>query len=129
MKEKNLSHLESSPLSRENKQKNDQYISASADIFETEEGLTMIADMPGLDDKSLDISIDQGVLTIKGDAPAGAGDCHHREFAMAGYWRQFLLTDTFDAGKAEASIKQGVMTLKIPKTEAAKPKRIAVTVH
>ena len=129
MKEKNLSHLESSPLSRENKQKNDQYISASADIFETEEGLTMIADMPGLDDKSLDISIDQGVLTIKGDAPAGAGDCPHREFAMAGYWRQFLLTDTFDAGKAEASINQGVMTLKIPKAEAAKPKRIAVTVH
>jgi HSP20 family molecular chaperone IbpA len=129
MKEKNLSHLESSSLSRENKQKNDQYISASADIFETEEGLTMIADMPGLDDKSLDISIDQGVLTIKADAPAGAGDCHHREFAMVGYWRQFLLTDTFDAGKAEASINQGVMTLKIPKAEAAKPKRIAVTVH
>ena len=48
---------------------------------------------------------------------------------MAGYWRQFLLSDSFGAEQAEASIKRGVMTLKIPKAEAAKPKRIAVSVH
>jgi HSP20 family molecular chaperone IbpA len=66
---------------------------------------------------------------IKGDAPAGAGNFQYREFAMAGYWRQFILSDAFDAEKAEASIKQGVMTLKIPKAEAAKPKRIQVAVH
>jgi HSP20 family molecular chaperone IbpA len=48
---------------------------------------------------------------------------------MAGYWRQFLLADTFDAEKAEAAISQGVMTLKIPKAEKAKPKRIEVSVH
>ena len=129
MTEKNLTNLESSPLSREATRNRDHYISPSVDIFETETGLTLIADMPGLDDKSLDISIDQGVLTIKGDAPAGVGDFHHREFAMAGYWRQFLLSDSFDAEQAEASIKRGVMTLKIPKAEAAKPKRIAVSVH
>ena len=48
---------------------------------------------------------------------------------MAGYWRQFLLSDIFDAEKAEATIKQGVMTLKIPKAEKAKPKRIEVSIH
>ncbi len=48
---------------------------------------------------------------------------------MAGYWRQFVLSDSFDAEQADGSIKNGVMTLKIPKAEAAKPKRIEVSVH
>ena len=130
MSEKNIANLESSSaLSRETTRKNDQYISPSVDIFETEEGLTIVADMPGLDDHSLEVTIDQGVLTLRGEAPAGAGGFHYREFAMAGYWRQFLLSDTFDAEKAKAAIKQGVMTLKVPKAEKAKPKRIEVSVH
>jgi len=130
MTEKNIANLEpSSALSRETTRKNDQYISPSVDIFETDEGLTLVADMPGLDDDSLDVTIDQGVLTLQGNAPAGSGDYHTREFAMAGYWRQFLLSDIFDAEKAEATIRQGVMTLKIPKAERAKPKRIEVSVH
>jgi HSP20 family molecular chaperone IbpA len=130
MTEKNLANLNSpSALSRETTRKNDQYISPVVDIFEDEDGLRLVADMPGLDDKSLDVSFDKGVLTISGDAPAGDGDFRFQEFAMAGYWRQFLLSDTFDVEKAKASIKHGVMTLNIPKAEAAKPKRIKVSVH
>ncbi|MEJ2492004.1 MAG: Hsp20/alpha crystallin family protein [Desulfuromonadales bacterium] len=94
MSENKLANVESSSsLSREATRKNDQYISPAVDIFETDDGLTLMADMPGLDEKSLDISIDQDVLTIKGDAPAGAGNFQYREFAMAGYWRQFILSD------------------------------------
>lgn len=130
MTDKSLANMEKpSVLSREATRKNDQYINPAVDIFESEDGLTLIADMPGLDDKSLEISFDQGVLTINGDAPAGAGDFHVQEFAMAGYWRQFQLSDSFDVEKAEASIKHGVVTLKIPKAEQAKPKRIKVSVH
>jgi len=130
MTEKNLTNLESpSALSRESTRNNDQYISPAVDIYETEEGLTLVADMPGLDEQSLDITIEQGVLTLRGNAAAGTGDFHHREFAMAGYWRQFLLSESFDAEKAEAAIRHGVMTLKIPKAEAARPKRIEVSVH
>lgn len=130
MTDKSLASMEKpSVLSREATRRNDHYISPVVDIFESEDVLTLVADMPGLDEKSLDISIDQGVLTIKGEAPTGAGDYQYQEFAMAGYWRQFMLSDSFAAEKAEASIKQGVMTLKIPKAEAAKPKRIEVTVH
>ena len=130
MIEKNLANVDtSSALAREATRNNDQYLSPAVDIFESEQGLTIVADMPGLDDKSLEISVEKGVLTIKGDAPAGAGDVQYREFAMAGYWRQFILSDTFDAEKAEGAIKHGVMTLHIPKAEAAKPKRIPVSVH
>lgn len=119
----------STALSREATRKNDQYINPAVDIFESADGLTLIADMPGLDEKSLDINIENGVLTIKGEASAGDGDFHHQEFAMAGYWRQFLLSDSFDVEKAKASIKHGVVTLEMPKAEAAKPRRIEVTVH
>lgn len=130
MTDKNLANMEKKTvLSREETRKNDQYINPSVDIFESADGLTLVADMPGLDEKSLDISIEDGVLTIKGDAPTGAGDFYHQEFAMAGYWRQFLLSDSFDVEKARASIKHGVVTLEVPKAEAAKPKRIEVTVH
>ena len=129
MTEKNLTNIEKSSLERETTRHSDQYISPAVDIFESADGLTLVADMPGLDDKNLEVSIEQGVLTIKGEAPTGAGEFSHREFAMAGYWRQFVLSDSFDAEKAEASIRHGVMSLKIPKAEAAKPKRIEVSVH
>jgi HSP20 family molecular chaperone IbpA len=130
MTDKSLANMEKpTALTRETTRKSDQYINPAVDIFESAEGLTLVADMPGLDEKSLDISIEEGVLTIKGDASTGVGDFHYQEFAMAGYWRQFLLSDSFDVEKAKASIKHGVMTLEVPKAEAAKPKRIEVTVH
>lgn len=119
----------SSSLSRERTRTDERYINPAVDIYETEEGLTLVADVPGLDDKSLNISIDQGVLTIEGDAPAGTGDLHYREFAMAGYWRQFQLPETLDAEKARAEVRHGVLTLHLPKAAAARPKRIEVTVH
>ena len=130
MTEKNLTNTEtSSALSRETTRNRDSYISPVVDIYETDEGLTLVADVPGLNEKSLSISVDQGILTIQGDASAGMGPSLHREFAMAGYWRQFQLPETLDAERARADVKHGVLTLHLPKAEAAKPKRIAITVH
>ena len=130
MNEKNLTNTTaSSALSRETTRAKERYISPAVDIYETEEGLTLVADVPGLSEKSLNISIEQGILTIEGDAAAGVGDYQYREFVMAGYWRQFQLSETLDAEKARAEVRHGVLTLHLPKAEAAKPKRIAITVH
>lgn len=130
MNEKSLAKSETSSISaREATRTGEHYISPAVDIFETDDGLTLVADVPGLSDKTLDISIEQGILTIQGDAAAGSGDFKYREFAMAGYWRQFQLAETFDASKAQAEVKHGVLTLHLPKAEAAKPKRIKVTMH
>jgi len=108
---------------------NERYVSPPVDIFETAEGLTLIADVPGLDDKTLQVHVDQGVLTIEGRAASGAGELLYREFAMAGYWRQFQLPESFDAAQATARVVNGVLTLHLPKAESAKPRRIAVTTH
>ncbi len=130
MSEKNLTTNNSAMSSqRETTRSNERYIGPPVDIFETDDGLTLVADVPGLDQKSLEINVDKGILTIEGKAPAGSGEMLYREFSMAGYWRQFQLPDTIDANNAKAEIKNGVLTLNLPKVEAAKPKRIEVTVH
>jgi HSP20 family protein len=128
MNEKQLANTKSD-LSREATRTGEKYISPAVDIYETEDGLTLVADVPGLSEKSLNISIDQGILTIEGEATAGMGEFQYREFAMSGYWRQFQLPETLDAEKAHAEVKHGVLTLHLPKAEAAKPKRISITVH
>jgi len=130
MNEKQLTNTEKkSELSREATRTGERYISPAVDIYETDEGLTLVADVPGLSEKSLNISIDQGILTLEGEATAGMGEFQYREFAMSGYWRQFQLPETLDAEKAHAEVKHGVLTLHLPKAEAAKPKRITITVH
>ena len=129
MIEKNLTTKQDQAVSREATRSAARYMTPPVDIVETDEGLTLVADVPGLEEESLEISVDQGVLTIEGKAAFGGGDLLWREYAMDGYWRQFQLPDTFDAGKARAEIRHGVLTLHLPKAEAAKPRRIAITTH
>ena len=129
MSEKNLTTTKDSAVSREATRSEARYVTPPVDIVETDEGLTVTADVPGLDEKSLEISVDQGVLTLEGKAAFGSGDLLWREYAMDGYWRQFQLPDSFDAGKAKAEVKNGVLTLYLPKAEAAKPRKIAITTH
>ena len=123
MSEKVLMNSERKPMiSKETTRAAERTISPAVDIYETDEGLTLVADVPGLDEKALN-------MTIEGEASAGSGEFLQREFAMAGYWRQFHLPDTFDADKASAEIRHGVLTLHLPKAEKARPKQIKVTVH
>lgn len=130
MTEKNLTTSEKATAApMEATRSREQYLRPAVDIFETDDGLTLVADLPGLDEQSLEISVDKGILTLEGRAPAGSGELLYREFNMAGYWRQFQVPDTLDASKAKADIKHGVLTLHLPKVEAAKPKRIDITVH
>lgn len=105
------------------------YSMPPVDIYETEDGLTLLADMPGLNEKSLHVSVEKGILTIEGHAAVTTAEQFHREFNLAGYWRQFQLPDTFDVARARADMKDGVLSLHLPKTEAARPKRIEVTVN
>lgn len=107
------------------------FISPAVDIFETEDVLTLIADLPGVNRENLEIDVDQGILSIRATTGNGIkGDALYREFRPSGYYRQFRLLEDFDAAKADAELKNGVLTLALPKAEAAKPKKIAVkTMH
>jgi len=118
-------------LTKEDTRTLDQYQTPAIDIFETDEGLTLVADVPGLVKDDLEINFDQGILTLEGKAShAPSGDSLFREFSVTGYYRQFRIPESIDPDKTSAELKDGVLTLQLHKAEAAKPRRIEVkTIH
>jgi HSP20 family molecular chaperone IbpA len=101
----------------------------AVDIFETDQGITLLADMPGVNSKDLNIDLDQNVLTLSGvvNGPEGANEVEVlREYRTGKYYRQFTLSEMIDGNKIEAKITDGVLRLTLPKAEAAKPRRITV---
>lgn len=131
MIEKNLTKSQKQSLSNETARNREQYLNPAVDIFETEEALTLVADLPGVGRDDLEIGVHQGILTLEASTGAvGEEEQLHGEFAIPGYHRQFKLSDKIDATRAEAEMSDGVLTLTLPKAEAAKPRRIEVkTVH
>jgi HSP20 family protein len=100
------------------------------DIFENDKELTLIADIPGVKAQNLEIDLRKDTLSIIGDvdAPEGPGETDHfREFRTGRFFRQFTLSEVIDQNKIEASLKNGVLRLKLPKVEKAVPKKIMVT--
>jgi HSP20 family protein len=100
----------------------------AVDIFETEHELTLVADMPGVPIESVDIDLDGEQLTIRGTIPRPEenGRVLLREYAIGDYYRQFGLSSDIDRAKIQASMKEGVLKLVLPKAEAAKPRKITV---
>ncbi|MCK9229872.1 MAG: Hsp20/alpha crystallin family protein [Syntrophales bacterium] len=99
------------------------------DIFETMESITLLADMPGVDEQSVDIIIEKDVLTINGTVePESHTDFRlvHADYGTGDYRRSFTVTDEIDHNRIEAVVKNGVLKLVLPKAERAKPKKITV---
>jgi len=99
-------------------------LTPAVDIYETETELILLADLPGVTETNLQLGIDHGILTLEGAINENGIDHQHR------YYRQFRLTDKIDTNGGNATLKNGVLTLRLPKSEVAKPKKIAVkTLH
>jgi HSP20 family protein len=103
------------------------YIPA-VDIYETEEALTLVADMPGVSPDNVDIDIRDDQLTIRGTVSLeGEGETALlREYGVGDYYRQFTLGRIIDQSKIEAAMKDGVLTLTLPKVDKAKPRKVVV---
>jgi len=101
----------------------------AVDIFETDKEITLLADMPGVKAGELNIDLRENVLTLDGDvkAPEGVGEVDViREYRTGKYYRQFTLPQVIDQAKINAELKDGVLRLRLPKVEAATPRKIAV---
>jgi len=99
------------------------------DIFETEDALVVLADLPGVDKGGADVRVEDDVLTIKATAKAiGKGEPIRREYELRDYFRQFQLGEQINQEKIRAELKYGVLTLHLPKVEEVKPKKIEVKV-
>ncbi|HJV33638.1 Hsp20/alpha crystallin family protein [Geomonas sp.] len=114
---------------REDTRSNERFIRPAVNIIEDEESLVLTADLPGTTKESVNLHIEKGILTIS--APARhqlSGTFVHREFELDNYYRQFTIPESLDHEKARADYVNGILTIRIPKAEAAKPRRIAVQV-
>jgi len=102
----------------------------AVDILENVNELIVLADMPGVDSKNVDIDLKDSQLTIQGRIdPAGQENevSLYKEFNWGDYYRQFNLAETIDQEKISAKMEHGVLRLTLPKVENVKPRKIAVT--
>ena len=112
---------------KEETRSQERYVTPPVDIYETAEGLVVKADLPGVAKDGLDLQVENNLLTIRARANhAAPGDLLYREYELAHFFRQFELTDRVDQQRISADLKNGVLTLSLPKAEEAKPRRIDV---
>ena len=102
------------------------------DICETQDSLWLWADMPGVDEGSIEVKLADGVLSIEGHvslqdyedlAPV------YTEYNVGNYLRRFAVSSDIDADHIKASMANGVLKVELPKAESAKPRRIPVALH
>lgn len=121
---------ERATASREETRSQERYVTPPVDIYENGDGLVVKADLPGVAKENLDVRVENGLLTIQ-TKPAqvtGSGSPVYREYELVNFFRQFELSDKVDQQKISADLKHGVLTLKLPRAEEAKPKRIDIKV-
>jgi HSP20 family protein len=101
------------------------------DIYTVDEGIMILADMPGVSENDIDITLEKDVLTISGFVSASAPDGYelaHSEYGVGDYQRSFTLSDQIDQDGIEARLENGVLSLSLPKAPEAKARKIAVKV-
>ena len=101
----------------------------AVDILENANEIIVLADMPGVESKSVNIDLkdNQLIITGKVNAPEGEKEISlHKEFNWGDYFRQFTLSNVIDQGKISAKMENGVLRLVLPKVEKAKPQKIKV---
>jgi HSP20 family molecular chaperone IbpA len=117
------------PATTESTRHQERYIAPPVDIYETQDGLVVLADLPGVAQEALDVRVDNNVLTIRGQARHTIpGDVTYREYELVNFFRQFELSDKVDQHRISAELKCGVLTLQLPKAAEAKPRQIEVQV-
>jgi HSP20 family protein len=100
----------------------------AVDIFENNESLVLTADMPGVTNDGVEIHLEDSELTIRGKVLEEEQNAMpvYTEYRSGDYYRSFTLSNVIDQQKIEASIKDGVLKIVLPKAETSKPRQITV---
>ena len=106
-------------------------LAPAVDIVENDVGITLLADMPGVSRENLVVKVDGDNLTIEGSAEVKVPEkleLLHSEIRTPHFRRSFTLSRELDPSRIEASLKDGVLRMHIPKAEEARPRRIEINV-
>ena len=108
-----------------------QHVVPPVDVFENDNAITLLADLPGVSRDQLQVRVDGDTLVLEATAAAQGPDQMELVYGEArtpGYRRQFTLSRELDTGRIEAQLRDGVLSLTIPKAEEARPRKIQVQV-
>jgi HSP20 family protein len=117
------------PRTQETSRERRATIVPAVDVFEDQTGITVVADLPGVSKDRLDVKVQDGNLMIEAEASVPTPDglrLLHAEIPAPSYFRAFTLSPDFDTFKIEANLQDGVLKLRIPRSEKARPRRIEV---
>lgn len=109
--------------------KPEKHFIPAVDIFENKEQVTIIAEMPGVPLESIDVNLEDDLLTITGHRQPDdmqESKILVQEYETGHYHRRFTLAETIDREKVQASLNEGMLTIVLPKTAPAKPKKIEI---
>lgn len=101
----------------------------ATDIFETDDDVVLVADMPGVGADDIEVTLERRVLTLRGRARPPAPEGYRQvygEYRSGGFERAFTLSEDIDRDAIRASTTSGVLRLELPKAASARPKRIEV---
>jgi len=99
------------------------------DVFEDTDGLTLLADLPGVSKERLNVRVERDTLIVEGEVQIALSEQMQAVYAdirSTHYERRFALSDELETERIEASLKDGVLTVRIPKRAETKPRRIEV---
>jgi HSP20 family protein len=104
------------------------FFSPRVDILETDQELTLHADLPGVRPQDVDLRYEQGELVLHGRVQPrpGSGTFLLREYEVGDFYRAFNIHESIDGSRIEAEFKNGVLTVHLPKVEAARPRQMYV---
>ncbi len=105
-------------------------VSPAVDIIETQSEYILYADLPGVDEKSLDVTLEKEFLSLRAEANIEVPEGYRKaleEFEPVVYERTFRIADDIDRDKIKASLRNGVLKLILPKADSAKPKKIEIS--
>ena len=106
-----------------------RHLIPAADIYETPDEWVVLADLPGVSREDVDVRVVDGVLTIEGrTGETPVQDALYTEYRLRRFLRQFRLGEEVDPDRIEAELKNGVLTVHLPKIEPLKPRQIEVKV-
>ncbi|MBN1366201.1 MAG: Hsp20/alpha crystallin family protein [Syntrophaceae bacterium] len=127
MSDKDLQKTENTAVTE--KIRNVKIFVPRVDIYETKDAIFLIADMPGVDEKTVDVELEKNILTISGRVENDKVKDYNlvfSEYEVGDYERTFTISNEIDRDKIKATVKQGVLRLELPKAEKVKPKKITI---
>ena len=102
------------------------YVTPAVDIYETDDALALLADVPGVAKDGVDLKLENHVLEVTAHRTGSGAKAVYEEFRPTSFYRAFSVSDDIESSKIDASLQDGVLTVTLPKSPKAKPRKIEV---